>query len=195
MGNRADEFVRVFGSTYAEFEQASSWVWDPMGQALTILTAPRPGERVLDACCGAGASALPAGHAVAPGGHVDAVDLAGGLLELGRQRAASQGVDTVDFIESDVTTWQPAQPYDVVQCAYGVFFLPDMDTSTKRLIGLLRDGGRFGVSTWWRPALEDFGRALTDTIADFRPTAAGTGTVPTQVQSASQRIATPELAF
>lgn len=194
MGNAkpVSELAGVFSSTYAQFEQVSSWAWDPMGQALVILTSPRPGERVLDACCGAGASAIPAAHAAAPGGHVDAVDIASGLLGLGRQKAAAQRVTTVDFVESDVTTWYPERPYDVVQCAYGVFFLPDMDASAKRLIGLLRQGGRFGVSAWWRPALEDFGKAWADATDAFRPAQGEKADLPSQVQSASRRIATPE---
>jgi ubiquinone/menaquinone biosynthesis C-methylase UbiE len=47
-------------------------------------TKPQPGERVLAACCGIGSSAIPAAHAVAPDGSVDAVDIAGALLTHGR---------------------------------------------------------------------------------------------------------------
>ncbi|GAA2806422.1 class I SAM-dependent methyltransferase [Saccharopolyspora taberi] len=185
----ARDLGAVFSAAQTEFEDASAWVWDPMGQALVILASPEPGERVLDACCGAGASAVPAGHAVAPGGKVDAIDLADGLLDLGRRRAHRHGVTTVDFVRADVTTWEPDQLYDLVLCGYGVFFLPDMDVSVKRLIGLLRGGGRFGVSAWWRPAVEEFGKALMDTVATFRTEPAGP---PSRAQAPSLRIATPE---
>jgi ubiquinone/menaquinone biosynthesis C-methylase UbiE len=56
-------------------DHASSLLWDPLGEAYVDLVAPAPGDRVLDACCGAGASAIPAARAVGASGTVDAVDL------------------------------------------------------------------------------------------------------------------------
>ena len=63
----------------------------------------RCGARVLDVCCGTGASALPAAQAIGPGGTVIAVDLAEGLLRLGRAKAESGGLRCVEFREGDMT--------------------------------------------------------------------------------------------
>jgi ubiquinone/menaquinone biosynthesis C-methylase UbiE len=70
----------VFSAGAEEFHRWSPLLWDPVGQATAQAAFPTPGERVLDACCGAGASALPAARAVGPDGRVDAVDLARSLL-------------------------------------------------------------------------------------------------------------------
>jgi hypothetical protein len=50
--------------------------WDRWGAATVERVPLAPGDAVLDLCCGAGASALPAARAVAPDGHVLALDLA-----------------------------------------------------------------------------------------------------------------------
>src|SRR6266404_4517448 len=69
----------------ADFYDASPLsFWDYFGRRTIELAALPSGSRVLDVCCGTGASALPAAEAVGPRGKVIGVDLATGLLELAR---------------------------------------------------------------------------------------------------------------
>ncbi|WP_060577338.1 MULTISPECIES: class I SAM-dependent methyltransferase [unclassified Pseudonocardia] len=131
----------------------TSALWDVHGAALVQAAAPRPGERVLDACCGGGSSALPAARAVGPSGRVHGVDLAERLLATARARATDAGLGNVEFACADVAGW-PRSGYDVVLCGFGVFFLPDMDAGTDLLVGLLRDGGRFVMTCWPTGSLE-----------------------------------------
>ncbi|MCA1192863.1 class I SAM-dependent methyltransferase [Saccharopolyspora sp. 6V] len=167
----AGKLGALFGATRQDYVACTPLVWGPMGRALVDEVAPGAGHRVLDACCGAGASAIPAGRAVGESGTVDAVDLAAGLLTAGRERADAEGVGNVSFWEADVTSWQPpnGMPYDRVQCAYGVFFLPEMDTAAARLVGLLRSGGRFGVSVWRRGAIEEYSKAFYNIVERYKP--------------------------
>ncbi|MQA97913.1 MAG: hypothetical protein GEV11_26090 [Streptosporangiales bacterium] len=68
-----------------------------------------------------------------------------------------------------MTAWRGGDgPYDLVQSAYGVFFLPDMDAGCRHLISLLGHGGRFAVQTWRRGALVDFARCLFEAVAEER---------------------------
>jgi SAM-dependent methyltransferase len=140
----------VFDAGQQHFAVLAPVLWNPLGEATVAQARLQPGERVLDVCCGAGSSAIPAARAVGPGGHVDAVDLAEQLLEQGRGNA--NGLTQLDFVHADATTW-PHKDYDVVQCAYGIFFLPDMDADADRLVSLLKPGGRFVVTTWHRDAI------------------------------------------
>jgi 2-polyprenyl-3-methyl-5-hydroxy-6-metoxy-1,4-benzoquinol methylase len=150
-------------------EHASSLLWDPLGEAYVELVAPAPGDRVLDACCGAGASAIPAARAVGASGTVDAVDLDAALTGLGRRRAAGERLDQARFHVADVTAWSAPQPYDVLLCGYGVFFLPDMDVSARALAERLRPGGRFSVATWAEGAMEAIGSRLLRSVRAERP--------------------------
>jgi SAM-dependent methyltransferase len=151
----------VFDAGQEEFAVLASLLWNPLGEATVAQVEPRPGDRVLDVCCGAGASAIPAARAVGPGGRVDAVDLAERLLEQGRVNGA--GLEHLEFAHADVTTW-PRKDYDIVQCVYGIFFLPDMDAAADRLVSLLRPGGRFVVTTWHRDAITPVPETLQEAV-------------------------------
>jgi SAM-dependent methyltransferase len=158
-------------------------LWNPMGEATVAAAGIGPGERVLDVCCGAGASAIPAARAAGPGGHVDAVDLAGRLLDQGRRAAA--GLPQLTFTRADATVWDE-DGYDTVQCVYGVFFLPDMNASCARLTTLLKPGGRFVVTTWAENAIEPVPRLLGDAVV-----AEGGEPKPSRGRGAGADINTP----
>jgi ubiquinone/menaquinone biosynthesis C-methylase UbiE len=176
----------LFDAGHADFSHTAPVLWDPIGAATVAAVRLREGERVLDACCGAGASALPAGTAVGLSGRVDAVDLAPGLLAQGRARAAEAGLDHVRFARADVTQWSPPDgvPYDLLLCVHGIFFLPDMDASARRLAGLIRPGGRFTVTVWEKGALERYAHVLHDCVARERGATESEG----PVQAAIKRI-------
>lgn len=178
----------VFSAAHQEFAAWYARLWRPLGEITTAVARPAAGERVLDACCGSGASAIPAARAVGPGGTVHGLDLADALLDQGRQEAAALGLRQLRFVNADVLTWQD-EPYDVVQCVYGVFFFPDMDDGCRRLIGQLRPGGRFVVCVWLRDGMSrlvPIGRAAA---LPERPSLADEQNRP----DPSARVNTPEL--
>jgi ubiquinone/menaquinone biosynthesis C-methylase UbiE len=182
----------VFDRAAAEYAEVSPVLWDRIGEATVTAARIQPGERVLDVCCGAGASAVPAAKAAGPQGHVDAIDLAPGLLAHARRRAALEGLENAHFVQADATTWEPPEgrPYDVAQCVHGVFFLPDMDASVSRLARLLRPGGRLVITTWAEGAMEGFGRLFAEAVEHVR----GTPVAPPSSRQAVSRIGTePEL--
>ncbi|MGP3974245.1 class I SAM-dependent methyltransferase [Streptomyces sp. 8N114] len=159
----------VFSAGAEEFHRWSPLLWDPVGEATAAVAAPVPGERVLDACCGAGASALPAARAVGPGGVVDAVDLSGSLLAIAEHRAHLEGLRNIRFHQGDATAWKaPEGGYDLVQCALGVFFFPDMDRDSWALAGRLRPGGRLVVTVWEKGALGGWGQAFKSAVETER---------------------------
>lgn len=174
MSNDPSEMARTFDEASGYFDALTDTVWGPAGQALIFQLGVRPGDVVLDACCGAGASALPAAAAAGPAGRVHGVDVADDLLERARLIADARALTTVDFVCADVTRWEPPsevpQPgYDALAISYGVFLLPDMDASFSRLIGLVRHGGRVGVTVWRAGALEEFSEIVFDVAARYSP--------------------------
>src|SRR5262249_16302573 len=63
--------------------------WDRFGRGTVDRLKLRAGARVLDVCCGAGASAIPAAERAGSGGSVLGIDLAENLLDLARAKALS----------------------------------------------------------------------------------------------------------
>lgn len=172
----------VFDAGQDEFALLAPLIWNPMGEATVAEVKIGPGERVLDVCCGAGSSAIPAARAVGPEGHVDAIDLAERLLDQGRAQA---DLPQLHFTHADATTWT-GTGYDVVQCVYGVFFLPDMDAACARLVSLARPGGRFAVTTWHERAISPVPSILGEAVV-----AAGGAPEGVAGRGPSTRIDTP----
>jgi len=139
--------------------------WDRFGSATVARLPLAPGHRVLDLCCGAGASALPAARAVGPGGRVLGVDVAVPLLELARARAAGEGLANVEFRHGDATRTQlPDGSFDAVVCVFGVFFVRDMTAFAAEMWRLVRPGGVLAITTWgpglFEPANSHFWEAV-----------------------------------
>jgi ubiquinone/menaquinone biosynthesis C-methylase UbiE len=175
-----DDLTAAATATYAAAADAFDAVpfWDTFGRRTVARLDLRPGERVLDACCGTGASALPAAVEVGPGGRVLGLDLAEPLLQRARAKARAQGLTTVEFHTVDVAdTGLPSASYDAVVCVFGIFFLPDMPAGLAELWRLVRPGGRLAVTVWgprWvEPATELFWSAVRverpDLVGGFHP--------------------------
>jgi ubiquinone/menaquinone biosynthesis C-methylase UbiE len=91
--------------------------WDRFGAATVSRLRLAPGAAVLDLCCGAGASALPAARVVGPEGRVLGIDIAAPMLELARARAAAEGLANTEFRPGDATrTGLPDGGFDAVMC-------------------------------------------------------------------------------
>ncbi|SNS93847.1 Methyltransferase domain-containing protein [Geodermatophilus pulveris] len=149
----------------ADFARLGPLLWDPVGRATVAAVDLRPGQRVLDACCGDGASAVPAAHAVGSPGHVDAVDLSPVMVGLLRRRAGD--LPQLTGTAADVTTWA-GEGYDAVLCVLGAFSLPDMDAGTAHLVRRPRPGGLVSVTSWRPGAMVAPGMALARAVARER---------------------------
>lgn len=158
----AEEFARA-AESFAELDEV---IWDPISMAALGRSHPQFDERVLDACCGDGASALPTAELVGVGGHVDAVDRAEPLIALARERAGER-MPQLHLHTGDVTEWEP-DDYDLVQCVLGIFFFPDVEAGTRHLIERARPGGRVMVTVWARGASEPLPELLVAALPDDR---------------------------
>lgn len=179
----------AFDDGAAEFELLAPSLWNPMGNALAAAAGISVGDRILDACCGSGATTIPAAQYAGPAGHVDGVDLAAGLLALAQGKADTLSMENVSLHHADVISWTSPEPYDVALCAYGVFFLPAMDADTAHILSTLRSGGRFALSTWASGALLPFSELFRQECLREDPTLADR--MPSGSRNA-ERIDTPE---
>lgn len=158
-----------FASAAVSFAELDDVLWNPISTAAVARSHPRFDERVLDACSGDGASALPTAELVGVGGHVDAVDLAEPLVEIARERAGER-MPQLHLHVADVTTWE-SDGYDLVQCVLGIFFFPDLEADTRRLIDRARPGGRVAITVWARGALDP----LPELLVGAMPASAASG--------------------
>ena len=165
LSEHARRAARAYGAAADHYSLASLGFWDRFGAATVARLPLAGGYRVLDLCCGAGASAIPAARAVSPAGRVLGVDVAEPLLELARARAAREGVANAEFRCGDATrTGLPNGGFDAVVCVFGIFFASDMPAFAAEMWRLVRPGGVLAITTWgpglFEPANSRFWRCV-----------------------------------
>ena len=160
----------AYRSAADHYDHPANTFWNRFGQRTVERAEIRSGQRVLDVCCGSGASAIPAAEATGPAGIVVAVDLAEDLIELGRRKAARLGLRNVEFRVADMLDLdlEPAS-FDHVVCVFGIFFVPDMTASLREMGRFLKPGGRLAVTTWGRGLFEPVNSMFWAAIRRVRP--------------------------
>jgi demethylmenaquinone methyltransferase/2-methoxy-6-polyprenyl-1,4-benzoquinol methylase len=113
---------------------------------------PRPGQRLLDLCCGTGDLALVLASRVRPGGLMVGLDAAAAPLAIARRRAARQPWLPLQWQQGDALATGLADGWaDGAVMAYGLRNLADPAAGLAELRRLLRPGGRAVVLDFNRP--------------------------------------------
>jgi ubiquinone/menaquinone biosynthesis C-methylase UbiE len=171
-GKPQDQAAFTYNSAADSFDAPQLSFWNYFGRrTIELLSLPR-GSRVLDVCCGTGASAIPAAESVGPTGKVTGVDLSQNLLELAKTKATQQGLTNIDFELGDMLHLRfPSETFDAVACVFGIFFVPEMHLAVRELWRCVRPGGKLVITTWGRnffePANGGFWRSIKETRPDL----------------------------
>jgi ubiquinone/menaquinone biosynthesis C-methylase UbiE len=163
--------ARTYTAAADHYLRPALGFWDRWGAATVARLPLSSGDAVLDLCCGAGASALPAARAVGPTGSVLGLDLAEPLLALARQRAANLGLRNVSFRECDATAaGLESVSFDAVVCVFGVFFAADMPAFVGEMWRLVRPGGTLAITTWGPDWCEPASSVFWASVRELEPT-------------------------
>lgn len=113
----------------------------------------RGDEDVLDLACGTGhvTSAL---ASRLPRGHVTAVDFVPSMLAQARAKVEAAGLHNVDFVEADMQDLPWRRRFDVATCAFGIFFVEDMDAQLRRIADTVKPGGRVAITNFAKDYME-----------------------------------------
>jgi len=130
-------------------------VYDAMNHTMTVgldrrwrrLTAEavvRPGDAVLDACCGTGDLAVAGARG---GGRVTGLDFSEPMLERARRKAPE-----LEWIRGDLLELPFADAsFDAATVGFGVRNVDDLQRALSELRRVLRAGGRLGILEITRP--------------------------------------------
>lgn len=147
----------------------------------------RPGDEVLDACCGTGDLAR---AALAEGGVVTGLDFAERMLERARRKSAAirwvRG-DALDLPFDD-------DSFDAVTVGFGVRNVEDLGRGLAELRRVLRPGGRLAILEVVRPKgpLAVFYRVWFDRLIPFAGKALPGGEAFTYLPASVRRFPGPE---
>ena len=138
----------------AMFDRISP-VYDPMNRLMTAgldrrwrretaAAGVRPGDRVLDVCCGTGDLALAAAQA---GGRVTGLDFSEPMLERARAKSPE-----LEWVSGDALALSFADgSFDAVTIGFGLRNLSEAAEGLEEMRRVLRSGGRLGILEITRP--------------------------------------------
>jgi demethylmenaquinone methyltransferase / 2-methoxy-6-polyprenyl-1,4-benzoquinol methylase len=148
----------------------------------------RPGDRVLDACCGTGDLAVTAQRAGA--GIVVGLDFSERMLERARRKAP-----TIEWLRGDVL----ALPFDdgsfeAATVGFGVRNVDDLEAGLRELRRVLRPGGRLGILEITTPqgVLAPFYRLWFDRVIPLLGKVLPGGDAYTYLPASVRRFPPPE---
>jgi demethylmenaquinone methyltransferase / 2-methoxy-6-polyprenyl-1,4-benzoquinol methylase len=112
---------------------------DRRWRRLTVQTVVRPGDHVLDACCGTGDLAIAAVRAGA--GEVVGLDFSDGMLDRARRKS-----QRVEWVRGDLLSlpFQDAS-FDAATVGFGVRNVADLERALQELRRVLRPEGRLAI--------------------------------------------------
>jgi len=124
-------------------------IWRKKAIATIASAAP---QHILDVATGTGDLAIAAADKM-PAVHVTGVDIAVQMLEEGKKKIHTRGLDSrivMDKADSESLPFTNGK-FDAVMCAYGVRNFEHLEAGLKEMQRVLRPGGRLAILEFSRP--------------------------------------------
>jgi demethylmenaquinone methyltransferase/2-methoxy-6-polyprenyl-1,4-benzoquinol methylase len=160
---------------------------DGRWRRLTAQAVVRPGDSVLDACCGTGDLAL---ADAAEGGRVTGLDFSAAMLERARRKSSE-----LEWVQGDLLALPFGDgSFDAVTVGFGVRHAEDLDAALRELRRVLRPGGRLAVLDIVRPkgVLAAFYRVWFDRLIPLAGKLVPGGIAYTYLPASVRRFPGPE---
>ena len=160
---------------------------DRRWRRLTAQAVVRPGDAVLDACCGTGDLAIACARA---GGRVTGLDFSQPMLERARHKAPE-----LEWVEGDLLSLPfPDDSFDAATVGFGVRNVDDPAAAISELRRVLRPGGRLAILEITRPrgVLAPFYRVWFDGVVPLLGKLLPGGSAYTYLPASVRRFPGPE---
>lgn len=154
----------------------------------TVRETVRPGDRVLDACCGTGDLAVAA--LAAEAGSVVGLDFSEPMLARARRKAPG-----AEFVQGDVLALPFENgSFDAAVVGFGIRNVADLEAGLRELRRVVRPGGRLGILeiTTPRGKLAPFYRFWFDRIVPLLGRVLPGGEAYTYLPASVRRFPAPE---
>jgi demethylmenaquinone methyltransferase / 2-methoxy-6-polyprenyl-1,4-benzoquinol methylase len=190
-GRLAPDAVRVMfdriAPVYDAMNRTMTAGLDRRWRRLTARSVVRPGDRVLDACCGTGDLAL---ACAAEGGRVTGLDFAERMLERARRKSSA-----IEWVNGDLLALPFADAsFDAATVGFGVRNVPELERGLAELRRVLHPGGRLAILEITRPrgVLAPFYRLWFDGIVPLLGRVLPGGSAYTYLPASVRRFPGPD---
>jgi ubiquinone/menaquinone biosynthesis C-methylase UbiE len=151
----------------------------------------KEGYSVLDMATGTGEPALTIAKTVGVRGRVVGVDLSPDMLEVARERMASQALKNVTFQvnEDDKLPAFGDDSFDAAVCRFGLMFMPNPVAVLRSIRRILKPGRKASASVWGPPERAEFFMTIMNVVSkhvpDAKPIASGIVGTPFAIPSSA----------
>jgi ubiquinone/menaquinone biosynthesis C-methylase UbiE len=128
----------------------------------------RPGETILELAAGTGDIGFTVAPALGDSGRLITTDLAPGMVDVAKRRAAELGVTNADVRVADATdTGLESDSVDGILCRWGYMLMPDPAAAFAESRRVLKPGGRHVLSVMGNPAGSAWVTVITKAIVSL----------------------------
>jgi ubiquinone/menaquinone biosynthesis C-methylase UbiE len=145
------DIAKSFDDSAPTYDRVGPAIYEPFGKRLVDWLSLKPGTKMLDIATGAGAVLLPAARLLRSEGHITGIDLSDGLLRQAGALARTEGLPNVELRKMDAEHLEfHDQTFDVVTCAFSLYFFPNMETALHEMHRVCQPGGWLGLTVFDR---------------------------------------------
>ena len=139
----------------------------PAQDLLMKLADIKSGEKILDIACGTGLVSFRAAEKTGKTGSLIATDISDKMVALATTIAEENKIENISFRQMDAEKLDfEENSFDVVLCALGFMYVPDVEKSLEEIFRVLKPGGRLVAAVWG--SRENCGWAEIFSIVDKR---------------------------
>lgn len=160
------KLIEMFNTVAAGYDNHALRFFPASAKNLAAMLNLRGDEHVLDVACGTGHASL-ALATMLPRGRVTAIDFSSGMLAQARRKAADGKIGNIDLVEGDMQALGYDQKFDVAVCAFGIFFVMDMETQLAHIASAIRPGGKVAITNFCENYFSPYKELFFDRIASF----------------------------
>ena len=127
----------------------------------------RGNENILDVAAGTGRLSLAIAQSL-PMGRVTGADFSAGMLAQARSKAEAAGIRNAEFVEMDMQEMVfPDDHFDAAVCAFGIFFVEDMERQIRHIADKVKPGGKVAISNFHGEMFTPIGGMFLDRIKGY----------------------------
>jgi len=159
--------INTFNTVSNDYDSKPLRFFPDSAENMARLLQVHGDEQLLDVACGTGHTSVAIARLL-PGGRVTAVDFSSGMLAQARQKAAALNLNNIEFIERDMEDLAfPDNTFDCAVCAFGIFFVMDMEKQLAHISSKVKPGGRIMISNFQENYFSPLKELFFDRIAGF----------------------------
>ncbi len=138
---------RIFDEAATAYNRVGPDIYTQFAERLVERMTLAPDAHVLDIATGTGAVLLPVARRVGKEGRVVGTDISTSILGEAGSAMRATCLSHVELCKMDAEHLEfPDSSFDVITCAFGLFFFPDMEAALREMYRVCKPGGYIALS-------------------------------------------------